>query len=194
MNSEKGFTLLEVLVSLAILGFGLLGLAGMQLSGMKNASDSMYRTSASVLARDLADRMHANPAGVEANAYLKPANTAISCTSPPSKICDATGARCDTAETATWDMFYLYCGGVGGPATEKKSGIANQLPAGTLQVFCDDMNTSDTDPCSMFSPHRIRISWLEKAEVTGRQKKYNSASNVSNQSKTRSFELVVSVR
>jgi len=195
VKAEKGFTLIEILVSLIILGFGLLGLAGMQISGMKNATDSVYRTTASMLARDLADRMHANPRGVDNDGYIKEDDTAINCESAvPAKNCDIGGAQCDVDETAVWDMFSVYCGGVGGSPDDKRYGIASQLPNGKLQVFCQDMDTTDADVCSHFSPHRILITWLERAELTGKQKKNAGESDPAANAKTRTFELVVSVR
>ncbi len=194
MKAQKGFTLIEILVALLILGFGLLGLAGMQISGMKNATDSVYRTTASMLARDLADRMHANPRGVDNDDYIKTNDTAISCTTPPAKNCDTGGALCSVDETAIWDMFSVYCGSVGGSSTDKKYGIDSQLPDGKLRVLCQDMDTTDGDPCSHFSPHRILITWKERAESTGKQKKSALASDTANNARTRTFELVVSVR
>ncbi len=59
---SRGFSLIEVLVTLVILAFGLLGVAGLMVSGVSNAASSEARSKASQLAADMADRIRANPA------------------------------------------------------------------------------------------------------------------------------------
>lgn len=55
-----GFTLVEVLVALLVLSIGLLGLAGLQLSGLQGNHSAYLRSQVSVLAYDMIDRMRAN--------------------------------------------------------------------------------------------------------------------------------------
>ena len=57
---NKGFTLLEVLITVVILAIGLLGLAGLQVNGMKNNLSAEQRGLASQLAYDMADRIRGN--------------------------------------------------------------------------------------------------------------------------------------
>jgi len=61
MNRAKGFTLVEVLVSMIVLSIGLLGLAGLQATSLRNNQSAYYRSQATFLAYDIADRMRANP-------------------------------------------------------------------------------------------------------------------------------------
>jgi type IV pilus assembly protein PilV len=60
MQQQKGFSLIEVLVTMVIISFGLLGIAGVIVNSMKNNQSSYARTQASVLANDIIDRMRAN--------------------------------------------------------------------------------------------------------------------------------------
>ena len=60
LNKLKGFSLLEVLISVFILAIGLLGLAGLQINSLKNNHSAQYRTSATVLAYDIIDRIRLN--------------------------------------------------------------------------------------------------------------------------------------
>ena len=60
-NNQTGFSLIEVLVTLLILAFGLLGVAGLLVSGVSNAASSEAMSKASQLAADMADRIRANP-------------------------------------------------------------------------------------------------------------------------------------
>ncbi|GHD48540.1 type IV pilus assembly protein PilV [Marinobacter persicus] len=62
--SLKGFTLIEILVTLFIVAIGLLGLAALVLEGMRNNQGAYLRTQATVLAYDMADRMRANKSNV----------------------------------------------------------------------------------------------------------------------------------
>jgi type IV pilus assembly protein PilV len=59
-HSVRGFTLLEVLVAMVVLSIGLLGLAGLMASSLKNSHSAYQRTQATWLAYDALDRMRAN--------------------------------------------------------------------------------------------------------------------------------------
>ncbi|HKU15853.1 MAG TPA: type IV pilus modification protein PilV [Steroidobacteraceae bacterium] len=56
----RGMTLVEVLVTLVIMSVGLLGVAALQLTSLRNNYDAYVRSQASMLAADLFDRMRAN--------------------------------------------------------------------------------------------------------------------------------------
>ncbi len=58
----RGFTLVEVLVALLALSIGLLGVAGLQLNGLRANQSSAWRSQATYLAYDILDRMRANRA------------------------------------------------------------------------------------------------------------------------------------
>ena len=64
----KGFTLIEVLVALVILSVGLLGLAGLQTTGIRNNHSANLRSQATIMAYDIADRIRANKDNVGAYA------------------------------------------------------------------------------------------------------------------------------
>ena len=70
MNSKKphginrkirGFTLIEVLISLVIMSVGMLGIAGLYVHSMQAGRTSVLRHNAVTLAGDIADRIRANP-------------------------------------------------------------------------------------------------------------------------------------
>lgn len=66
---SEGFTLVEVLVSVLILGIGLLGLAGLQNVGISAGYSALQRSQASWLASEMADLLRANPVAARAGAY-----------------------------------------------------------------------------------------------------------------------------
>ena len=67
--AQHGFTLLEVLIALVIFSIGLMGIAGLQVSGMRFTHDSQLRTLALAQAETLADRMRSDAAGVQNGFY-----------------------------------------------------------------------------------------------------------------------------
>ena len=59
-TDQRGTTLIEVLIALIVLSIGLLGLALLQVTSVQSNHSAYYRSQATVLAHDLADRMRAN--------------------------------------------------------------------------------------------------------------------------------------
>ena len=68
-TAVRGFTLVEVLVALLLLSVGLLGVAGLQISGLRYHQGAYMRGQATSLLYDMADRMRINPQGVGASSY-----------------------------------------------------------------------------------------------------------------------------
>lgn len=69
----RGFTLLEVLIALVILVFGLLGIAGLMSKGQRASYEAYQRGQAVMIANDMAERIRANRA--QAAAYAAGAPT-----------------------------------------------------------------------------------------------------------------------
>lgn len=59
---DKGFSLIETLVTIVILMIGLLGLAGLQVRALTSQMESYQRSQALVLLKDMADRIETNRA------------------------------------------------------------------------------------------------------------------------------------
>ena len=60
-SRQHGFSLLEVLVSVIVLSFGVLGMVGLQAAALKSNRDARLQSEALGLARELAEIMRANP-------------------------------------------------------------------------------------------------------------------------------------
>ena len=120
MNKNTGFTLIEVLIAMVVLAIGLLGLAGLQATGLKNNQSAYYRSQATQLAYDIADRMRANV--TTANNYLTtfmdPADAATQAD------CETVSTTCTPADMAENDLF------------EWNSALTGTLPsgAGTIAI------------------------------------------------------------
>lgn len=97
-----GFSLIEVLITIVILSFGLLGIASMLLNGMKLNNASYLRSVATQQAYDIGDRIRANGAGVIAgnyNAITYPAAT--TCTNCTSSSCSV--ANLAASDACNWN-------------------------------------------------------------------------------------------
>lgn len=60
LAAQRGFSLLEVLVTIVVLAFGLLGLAGLQMRSLSTNTDAYQRTQAQAILSDMAERLRAN--------------------------------------------------------------------------------------------------------------------------------------
>lgn len=78
-GAQGGFSLIEVLISLLILGFGLLGLALLQTTALKATQSANQRTIATNLAYEVLDMMRANRLLAFRYGYIDPSDiTAMS--------------------------------------------------------------------------------------------------------------------
>ncbi|RZI82913.1 MAG: type IV pilus modification protein PilV [Rubrivivax sp.] len=102
-TSHRGATLIEVMVSLLIVAFGVLAMIALQTNAVKFSKTSEYRSIATLLANDLADRMRVNQDAVTAGSYTL--STAYSTpTDIPTRHECADVNNCTTAEMATRDL------------------------------------------------------------------------------------------
>lgn len=69
VGTQKGSSLIEVLVAVVIISVGLLSVAALQLNALKSNNGSYLRSQASFLAYDLADRMRAVPDASASGVY-----------------------------------------------------------------------------------------------------------------------------
>jgi len=98
-SGQRGFALIEVLTTILVVSFGLIGLAGLGVVGLKNNHMSYMRSIATQQAYDMSDRMRANMAGVNAGNY----NSITGSATDPGCITNAGG--CTAAQLATYDQF-----------------------------------------------------------------------------------------
>lgn len=99
-SRNGGFTLIEVLIAIIILAMGLLGFAALQAVNLKYSQSTYYRSLATQLAYEIADRMRANHGA--GNQYLI-ASTAAG--NPLSTGDCATTTGCTAADMAQTDLY-----------------------------------------------------------------------------------------
>lgn len=138
---QLGFGMIEVLVTLVILTVGLLGLASLQLTGLKGINNSLSRTTATMIAAEMAERIRANPSGNNLGSYNSLDTDNV--TSSPGCI----SSSCSSSDVALNDIYEI------SHYFNNLSSVADfipKLPDGRLQV---QKNGDIFD---------ISIEWLEK--------------------------------
>jgi len=123
-ESAAGFTLLEVLVAVMVLSIGLLGLASLQVNGLRFNHSAYMRTQATLLAEEIADRMRANRPSLASYSGTNLAVAAVA-------ACN-TAAGCTSAEMAQNDL------------AQWQQSLAGLLPNGQGLVCFDTVTTPPT--------------------------------------------------
>lgn len=142
---QRGFSLVEVLIALVIMSVGMLGIAGLYVTGMQAGRTSMLRHHAVNLAGDVADRIRANPRAVGAYALAAPAVPAS---------CGAGGVDCSIGDMAGFDIDTW---------TDQ---AATTLPAG-LVTIAFAAAAPGVPPT-----YTITVSWTEPNPLGGVQPSY----------------------
>lgn len=130
----SGFTLVEVLVAVLVLGLGVVGAAATQLGALRTRHDARLSSDAVQIASGLADRMRANAAQMAlpdgANPYLALDFDAAADALPAPPPCYGAAGNCDGAQMAGFDLF------------ETMQLVHAMLPAGRI-VVCRDAQPWD---------------------------------------------------
>lgn len=144
---QTGVTLLEVMVAITVLSFGLFGLLGLLTNGLKMTSSSQYRTIAAQQLTMMADMINANPKLFSGYATLATTATPGAC---------MTTADCTTANLPNND-YYLW---------QQNLGVL--LPSGQ-GIVCLDNSPGDGNStnfqCSGTGRLTVKICWNENARV-----------------------------
>jgi type IV pilus assembly protein PilV len=141
--NSRGFTMVELLVTLVITSIGLLGLANIQLIGLRNNVFAYNRTQAIILASDMSDRMRANSEAVIAGDYIKANSTEYG-------TCRSVSG-CSSSEMAKNDTYEWL-------------ELVAKLPSGNGLVCIDSTPNSTDTPASpacdgLGNNYSIKIWW-----------------------------------
>lgn len=112
---QNGVTLIEVLVAMIVMSFGMLGVAGLQVATAKFQQGSRVRGMLAPQLSDIASRIRANPDEAGKNAATGAFSTSSyalsdtwdgqqNATLTLSKYCEKDGVSCSTAERSSYDM------------------------------------------------------------------------------------------
>ena len=143
IRRARGFSLIEVLVSLLILSLGLLGVAGLQTTSLRSNQTAYFRSQATAAASDIIDRMRANPQGVADGKY----DAIDSANLPSDPNCIDTG--CNAADLADHDII------------DWATNTLASLPSGAGTVSVDNMGTATDASDDVFV---VDISWNDATD------------------------------
>lgn len=156
----RGISLIEVLVTLLVLGIGLLGIAGLQLVGVQNTYLGQQYTQAATLAQNMAEQMRMNRPGLLDNAYALAAGD-----TPPDPPADCQSEDCTPAALAAWQLASWYSMLVPSEDLEYENvaaSLAAALPNAQADIRCAD------SPCTATSYHVVTVLWdANRSGATG---------------------------
>lgn len=200
-SCQRGVTMIEVLITVVILAIGLLGIAALQLTSKKSNFESVQRTTASMLAQGILEKMRANAGkvGEEAEAVAiynpgQPLNVYAGTLEAPPAIIDGTGYNstppfacssgtlCNSTQLASYDLWAFEQALIGASVTDatltdKMGGLV--APAACIQSFVSSANTISRNGSpprpSRAGRYRITIVWRGQTPLQ------ESAANAANQ-------------
>jgi type IV pilus assembly protein PilV len=140
-KNEFGFTLIEILIAVVIMGVGLLITAKMQLVAIQNTQGGYMRSQAANIGYDIIDRMRTNIPAVTNGDY----DIAAGDGQPAPIDCKGNDANCSTGQMAQFDHFWW------------RETIGEFLPNGTGSIVTADNGT--------FTKVTITLSWLDPYSV-----------------------------
>jgi type IV pilus assembly protein PilV len=152
-TNQRGFTLVEVLVTLVIFAFGMLGVAGLQMISLGNMDSAQFRSTASLKAAEMAERIRAN-GGTGYDGVIGADNK---CRTGHYNSRNEPSLACTPAEMAADDVW------------DWNQELAHRLPSGSGMV-CIDSTPEDGEPddpaCDgTGNAMAIKVWWSEKAKT-----------------------------
>lgn len=142
VSNQRGFTLIEVLVAIVVLSIGILGLIALESATLRNNQSAYYRSQATILIYDMADKMRRNMPAKSQYTVLSPVPHTNACISY-----SGTATPCDADTIAEKDLY------------DWNVKLASILPSGTgsisesgdivtISVAWDDDRVPETDAVS----------------------------------------------
>jgi len=160
-----GFTLVEVLVSIVVLSFGLLGMVGLQAASLQANRDARLQSTAVVLARELAEMMRGNKdqALLASNNPYLIGQLDAPLAAPTASYCLTVGSSCSTvgavAQAELTDWLARVNDALPGARISICRDSAPFASDGTAQWTCTSTSGSD--------PILVKIGWSRPSLKSG---------------------------
>lgn len=148
-SRQGGLSLIEVLISLVVIGIGLLGIAGLQTTAVQSNYLAYQYSMAVRLAENLAEAMRSNREGLLDNAY------ALELGSPPdAPPTDCSAASCTPAQLGLWQLadWYSMLATTEEGFEATQASLTDALPLAQASVTC-------AAPCDDRSLRVITVLW-----------------------------------
>lgn len=156
ISNQKGYGLIEVLVAVLVLAIGLLGLAGLQTQSLRFNNEAYFRTQATLLAMDMADRLRSNfeTARTSPGSYTFAKTEAV-----PTSVTDCTSTGCSPSELAQYDFkewkerALSLLPGAQVAVTPESGGTATPWQSYTIEI---EYNSTESSGGQLFQ-YRVKI-------------------------------------
>lgn len=147
-TTQLGSSLIEILVSLLVIGVGMLGVASLQVYSLSSVKVSSVHTRASQLTENLAERMRANPDAVAAGEFTAiEIDTTEDPPAAPGNLCRDPDDACTAAEFVDADLWLW------------EIMARTTLPAGaTISIDCN----GGAGSCTTDNAHVVTMQWEEE--------------------------------
>lgn len=148
---RRGIALMEALIAVLLLSMAALAYAALQMRGLSGNASAMWRSKATLLANEMADRLRANPVGVTDGRYASLSGAAADpgCGSQ---------AACKTSEMASLDYF------------QWRTSLADGLPKGSgavcLDSSPDDGDAADAACDGSGTVFAVKVFWSERGQAS----------------------------
>lgn len=160
---SKGFSLLEVLISMLILAFGVMSMGGLQLASMKSAQSASSFSMAATLAKDYTEMMRSNTSVSNNTATSAPNNPYLFDSSSTSTFTASPTVNCKTTVCTAANISVLH-------VADWADRVAAQLPGGKA-VVCRDPAPRNADGnykwdcgANNGTAVTIKIGWIDRRD------------------------------
>lgn len=159
----RGFTLIEILVSLTLIAVGLLGLAQLIVKGQRASFEAYQRQQAISLANDMLEKIKTNRARAADYAAAAPVATPLGEGNRFNDLTTGTITDCaEAAATCTPDVLAIYdvayWDGLLQGSTETFNGGANRAGGATNARGCIEVVVPAVAP-STLATYRVTVAW-----------------------------------
>jgi type IV pilus assembly protein PilV len=151
-SKERGATLIEVLVAMLLLAFGMLAIGSMMAFAVQGPKLSAYRSTAANLAASHTERMRANPEGFASNSYTSALHdSAWSFTAIDPTASDCVYPNCTETTLAAMDI------------QAARGAIRRELPAGDMEMWCSTPGATPPTAvaCTKATQGNLWVIWQE---------------------------------
>ena len=161
MKRMHGFSMIELLVAVLVMGIGVLGITGLQMVSLQNNRGALVRAEAVQLGYDILDRIRANP-GVDYGglAFAAP---------PPAVATNCYNSVCTEAQMATFDQAvwkcslgnfntHAVCAGLRGTDALPVASAQPGLPSGDGQITSTPVVPATVPPSFIVT---VTVRWQE---------------------------------
>jgi type IV pilus assembly protein PilV len=154
-QQQSGASLIEVLVAILLLSFGMLALGAMMSFAVQAPKLSANRATAANLAASHVERMRANPEGFADNSYTVGLNNSSWSFADISLLDCNYSDPCTKSTLATMDI----------QATRRA--VRRELPAGDMEMWCSAPSAPNTaTTCTKASQGNLWIIWQEPSTIS----------------------------